>query len=117
MRVFTIVAGGAALAAAAGRYVMGAGEVAQLGAAPIGAIVWHSLTYAMALIGVAVLASARAGRETALALAMLATAFFGGIAAIMAVTAGARLGDPLAYYPVIVLAALAALNALAAARA
>lgn len=78
---------------------------------------WHALTYAMALFGAALLATVRASRDAALAVAMLATAFFGGVAAIMAVTAGAALGDPFAYYPVFVLAAVALLCAVAAARA
>ena len=114
LRVFSIVAGVAAIAAAVGRFIMGTGDLATLGSQPIAAIVWHAMTYAMALTGTAVLASSRGGREVAVALPMLATALFGGIAAIMAVTAGARMDDPFTYYPVFVLAGVALLNALAA---
>jgi hypothetical protein len=117
MRVFSLIAGVAAIAAAVARFFLGAGDLAMLGSAPIAAIVWHALTYAMALVGAAVIASSRAGQELAVAMPMLATAFFGGIAAIMAVTAAISLHDPFAYYPVFVLAGVAALNALAAARA
>ena len=124
MRIFSTIAGAAALAAAVGRFVVGQGELDKLMTAvgPVEletliAVVWHAMTYAMALIGAALIASARASREVAVAVAMLACAFFGGVVAIMAVNAGARIGDPLAFYPVYVLAAVAALSGVAAARA
>ncbi len=124
MKVFSVVAGVAAMAAAIGRFLLGRGEIdavlGLLGSAPQAAlvgIVWQALTYVMAVFGAALIVSARASRETAQSVALLSTAIFGGIAAIMAVYAGAALADPFAFFPFYIMATVAVLSGVAAARA
>ena len=123
MRVFSLVAGAAAIGVAGFRYVRSLDGIRNMSAelgnpeGALAAIVWHSLTYVMAVLGVALLLSVRASRETALSVGLLATAIFGGIAAIMATYSAAALGDPFAFYPVFLLAGLAALSGVAAAKA
>lgn len=124
MRMFSVGAGVAAIAAAAYRHVRSfdtlekvVAQIAHPAERAFAAITWHGLTYSMAVLGVALIVSAWASRETAQSLAMLATAIFGGLAAIMGVFAGVSLGDPFAFYPVFALLGLAALSALAAVKA
>ena len=123
MRIFSLIAGAAAVAVAVFRYVASIDGVRSMAVQvgnPEGALVgtvWHSLTYIMALVGAALLLSAKAQRETAQALALLATAIFGGITAIMLTQAWGMLGDPFAFYPVYLLGGLALVSGAAAAKA
>ncbi len=123
MRIFSLIAGAAALAAALGRLILGRGEIAAIqdqlagSHAGISTIVWHGTTYFFAILGVALIVSARASRETALSIGLLATAMFGGLAAMMAVYAVRMPGGISEFLPLLVVGAVAILSALAASRA
>lgn len=123
-RPLSIVSGLAALAAAGVQVMRGFDGlpriVAQLAHPAQGAmiaIVWHSLTFAMAVLGAALLASARASRPVAKGAALLSMVILGGAGAITAYMAASALGDPFAFYPVYFLAGAALLSGLAALKA
>lgn len=123
-RRLSFAAGIAALLVAAGRFLAGSHELGsmmqQLRGRPEGtllAIVWHGLTAVMAVLGLALVVTAWTGRGAAKASGWIACGSFGAIAAIMALFAGERLGNPLQFYPVYLLAGVAILSGFAARRA